>query len=125
MRIHLAFAFYILLAAAVTGASRAEWAVVLLCIGAVTSAELINTALEKVCDRFCPEHSADVGLIKDMAAAAVLVFGLVSAVVGGIIFFNAEKVGATIAFFSRYPVFAIVIVATLPVAIYLVFRKYK
>ena len=125
MRVHLSFAFYILLACAVTGVSRAELLVVVLCIAAVITAELMNTALEKLCDRVCPDRSREIALVKDMAAGAVFIFSVASAIAGGVIFFNAEKVNGALDFARNYPVFAALIVASIPAAAYLTFRKYK
>jgi len=70
--------------------SLTEWLWLLLMIGLVTSAELLNTAIEEVCNCMRDE----LGLpykssqrARDVAAGAVLVLAVVAAVVGGIIFF--------------------------------------
>lgn len=63
-----------------------EWGIILLCIAAVVSAELFNTAIEIMADHFCPHFHTKVKRIKDCAAAAVLVTSLASASVGLIIF---------------------------------------
>ena len=63
-----------------------EWLIVLLCIGAVLSLEILNTALEILCDKLSPEKHEKIKLVKDMAAGAVLVASLVAAIAGGIIF---------------------------------------
>jgi diacylglycerol kinase (ATP) len=34
--------------------------------------ELLNTAIEKLCDRLHPDHHEDVGYVKDLGSAAVL-----------------------------------------------------
>lgn len=52
------------------------WALFLLLITCVLSAELVNTALENVVDRLHPEKHPSIGLAKDCAAGAVLVFAL-------------------------------------------------
>jgi diacylglycerol kinase len=55
---------------------RAEalwWALVAAGCAAVLSTELMNTALEHLCDVLHPEDSEAIGLIKDCAAAAVLI----------------------------------------------------
>jgi diacylglycerol kinase len=124
-RFHLAFAFYVAIAGAVTGLSAAEWIFVLLCIGAVTGAEICNTAVEKLCDTLHPGQLRGIGLVKDMMAGAVLMASASSAVIGGIIFFSAEKLKKAAAFVGSYPFLAVLIAATLPPAAYLVFRSYK
>ncbi|MDH3325244.1 MAG: diacylglycerol kinase [Gammaproteobacteria bacterium] len=48
------------------------WAIIVIMITAVLTAELFNTALEELCDYVQPEHHDAIGKIKDVAAAAVL-----------------------------------------------------
>jgi diacylglycerol kinase len=63
-----------------------EWAVLIICIGIVIAFELMNTAVELVCNRISTDHHPLTGLIKDLSAAAVLVVSIASAVVGFILF---------------------------------------
>lgn len=63
-----------------------EWCVVLMCIGIVISLEILNTAIENFVDLIEPNHHPKAGAIKDLSAGAVLVFSIISAVVGIIIF---------------------------------------
>jgi diacylglycerol kinase len=63
-----------------------EWAVLLLCCGAVLAAELINTAIERAVDIAAPEKHPLAEAAKDIAAGAVLVMSLFAAAVGLIIF---------------------------------------
>ena len=123
-RIHLAFAFYVLLAAIVTRLSETEWILVLICIGAVTGAEIFNTAIEKLCDTLHPTWSKGIGLVKDMTAGAVLMFAISSAAIGGIIFFNNDKMTKLVSFAKDNIVLSVLIIISLPVAVFLVFRRY-
>lgn len=66
-----------------------SWAIVLLCIGCVLAAELMNTALETVVDLVSPEYHPLAGHAKDIAAAAVYVLCFLVAVVGVCVFANA------------------------------------
>jgi len=66
--------------------STIEFLIVILMIGLVLTAELFNTALEELCDKFQPEHDPHIGKIKDLAAAAVLVSSLTALIVGFIIY---------------------------------------
>lgn len=68
------------------GVSKIEWIVLLLCIGAVLSLELMNTALEKLTDLISPEIHPLAGAAKDIAAASVLIFSIIAAIIGLIIF---------------------------------------
>lgn len=63
-----------------------EWMLVFLCIGMVIGMELMNTALEAMADVLHPEHHPKIGLVKDLAAGAVLITAIIAACIGGIIF---------------------------------------
>lgn len=64
-----------------------EWIAVLLCIGAVLSAEMMNSALEKLCDYIQPSFNPEIRIIKDIAAGGVLFIAIISAIIGASIFF--------------------------------------
>lgn len=59
-----------------------DWAVIILAIALVWTAEFINTALEAIVDLASPQrnHLAKIG--KDVGAAAVLIAALASALIG-------------------------------------------
>lgn len=63
-----------------------EWLVLFLIIGLVIATELINTSIEATIDLVTDEINPLAKIAKDTAAAAVLVFGLTSLVVGALIF---------------------------------------
>jgi diacylglycerol kinase (ATP) len=54
------------------------WAILLVCCGAVLTAELFNSALERLLDHLHPTVHPAVALVKDLAAAAVLALSLAS-----------------------------------------------
>jgi diacylglycerol kinase len=61
---------------------RRDWALLVLAIGLVLSAEAMNTALEALADRVAPERHPLVAKAKDVAAGAVLIAALAAAVLG-------------------------------------------
>jgi diacylglycerol kinase len=63
-----------------------EWIWVLGCIVMVISLEMINSAIEKVCNLITTEYSPAIKTIKDIAAGAVLFSSIIAAIIGGIIF---------------------------------------
>jgi diacylglycerol kinase len=63
-----------------------EWLIIILCIGTVLMCEAFNTALEFLTDLASPAIHPLAKKAKDSAAAAVLIFAIVSVVVGIIIF---------------------------------------
>ncbi|KGM39507.1 diacylglycerol kinase [Aquabacterium sp. NJ1] len=58
------------------------WAVMALTVGLVVATELLNTALEALCDHLHPQRHEAIKLTKDVAAAAVLVSSLAALIVG-------------------------------------------
>jgi diacylglycerol kinase len=66
--------------------SAMEWLFVAGCCMLVLSMELMNTAIENVCNLVSGEYHPLIKIVKDVAAAAVLVSAIGSSVGGGIIF---------------------------------------
>ena len=64
-----------------------EWIAVLLCIGTVLSAEMMNSSLEKLCDYTQPSFNLQIKIIKDVSGGAVLFISIISAIIGVLIFF--------------------------------------
>ena len=85
-KIHSGFTIMVITAGFLFKISQFEWLVILICIGAVLAAELINTAIEELCDIVHKEKHEGIKLVKDMAAAAVLVTAISATVSGTIIF---------------------------------------
>jgi len=50
-----------------------EWLAFIVCIFVVISLEIVNSCLENICNLICEEYNERIRIIKDMAAAAVLV----------------------------------------------------
>lgn len=63
-----------------------EWALIVLCIALVIGMEMINSAIEKTCDRITREQDDYVRYVKDMAAGAVLWTSIAAAIVGALVF---------------------------------------
>ena len=61
-------------------------AIIFLVCFAVLSAEMLNTAIEKICDFVHPEFSERIGLVKDFSAGAVLLLAFVSVIIGLLIY---------------------------------------
>ena len=65
---------------------RGEWLIVSLAIALVWTAEILNTAIEKLCDVVSPEHHPGVKQVKDIAAGGVLVSAVGALIVAILIF---------------------------------------
>ena len=84
--IHLVFAAAVIVCGFAFNVSRFEWLILILCIGFVLVAEVMNTAFEELVDLISPGFSKKAGRIKDIGAGAVLLASLVSAIAGLLIF---------------------------------------
>jgi len=65
---------------------RVEWFAVGVSIALMLGAELMNTAIEYVCDSLRPEYDSKIKVAKDAAAGACLVMALFALTVGLIVF---------------------------------------
>ena len=63
-----------------------EWIIVLICIAMVIGFEMLNTAIETLCNMVQEEYHPLIKIIKDVAAAAVLWVSIISVIIGLIIF---------------------------------------
>lgn len=66
--------------------SMFDWGLIILSCGMVLAAETFNSAVETLTDIVHPEQDPRAGLVKDLAAGAVLITAMVAAIVGLLIF---------------------------------------
>lgn len=85
-RLHLVLATVVILSGLYLHITHTEWLFVGVAIGTVLVMEMINTAIEKLCDLLYKDFHPGVKIIKDIAAAAVLVTAIMSACIGMLIF---------------------------------------
>jgi len=85
-RIHTAIAILVVVMGIVLGISRIEWIIIILCIGIVFAAEILNTSIERLVDIVSPQISEKAGIVKDIAAGAVLLSAVFSVITGFLIF---------------------------------------
>ncbi len=86
MKIHLGAAVIALVLSGFFRLSWQEFLFVLLAIALVLLAEAFNTAIETVVDLVSPDYHKLAGRAKDIAAGAVLVAAIFSAIVGIVVF---------------------------------------
>jgi diacylglycerol kinase len=89
MKIHLLVSIIAIAMGFFLQINEVKWLVIILSISIVITAELFNTAIEKIVNGIVksnPERYDEMGLPKDMAAGAVLVAAIASLIVGLIIF---------------------------------------
>lgn len=86
VRIHTIAAIAVIILAAYFQISTLEFIIILLAIGLVITAEVVNTVIEDLLDLIHPGHHPVVGRIKDALAGAVLIAAIIAATVGLLIF---------------------------------------
>ncbi|UIR57563.1 diacylglycerol kinase family protein [Sphingobacterium sp. SRCM116780] len=85
-RIHFIATIIVIIAGFFFHISTTEWLIVILCIGAVFSLEIINSAIENLADLVCQTPNEFIKKAKDLAAAAVLIAAIVSIIIAMLIF---------------------------------------
>lgn len=87
LKIHALATVAVMVAGVVYRITTLEWAIILLCVGGVWAAELLNTAIEAAVDLAIGDTLHPLAKIaKDAAAGAVLVLSIVASIVGMLIF---------------------------------------
>jgi diacylglycerol kinase (ATP) len=86
MRIHFSLAVLVLVGALVTGVDKFELVALLIVIGFVLIAEMVNTAIEGAIDVATTSFDPMAKLAKDIAAGAVLIATVTAVAVGYLVF---------------------------------------
>ncbi len=86
LRIHFVTAVLVTAGGLLLGLSTLEMAVLVLIIGMVITAELINTAIEFMVDLIQPREHPFAAMVKEIAAGAVLFASLVAVIIGFFLF---------------------------------------
>lgn len=107
LRFHFVAAFFVLLFAYISKMNMTQWAVLIITIGSVFAAELINTAIELVCDLYSTEHNPIIGKIKDIAAGAVLVASIAATGVAVFMFIFTGKLMYAFERLLKHPLYFI------------------
>jgi len=84
--IHIVLAAIAVLLGFMLNISSIEWVTIIIVISLVISAEIFNTAIEEIVNFISPQKNKKAGIIKDLAAGAVLVLSMGALITGIIIF---------------------------------------
>jgi diacylglycerol kinase len=85
-RIHLTAAIVAITIAIILKINAFEWALLIMVIGIVFMAELLNSSIESLADFVNPEWNEKIRIAKDYSAAAVMISAIISLIVGGLLF---------------------------------------
>lgn len=85
-RIHFFISIVVCILGFVFKISMVEWIAILILSAIVIGMEIINSAIERICNFISPEWNENIKQIKDLASLAVLVVSIVAVICGLIIF---------------------------------------
>jgi len=84
--VHLMATLFVCASGCYLGISRNEWIGIVLAVGLVFVAEMINSSIENLTDLVSPQYQELAGKVKDLAAGAVLMAALIAVIIAGLIF---------------------------------------
>lgn len=87
-KIEIIVSFLVILFSLIFQFSINEIILLVIAIFMVLSAEIVNTAVEDICDKIEPNYSSSIGKIKDITASYVLVTGIGAIVIGLLVLTN-------------------------------------
>lgn len=85
LRIMIITGMSVIIMAALLKINNYEWCIIILCIMTTLSAEIMNSAIESMCDFIQPSYNKEIGIVKDLAAGSVLILSIGSTIIGLII----------------------------------------
>ena len=121
-RVHLVAAFYVTIFALMGRASAAEGAILCVCFGLTMGAELMNTAIERLCDKQASGYDGMVRNAKDIAAAGVFVCALACVAVGLCLFLGRGLLAAALSYLAGQVWAAALLLVSAPLALLFIFR---
>lgn len=82
MKIHVSVAILVVIMAFLLKISMIEWIILVLLIGLVLAAEVINTTIENLVDMYTKEYNEKAKVVKDTAAGTVLILAITATIIG-------------------------------------------
>lgn len=116
LRFHLVAAFYVIIFSMFYSFSATQYAVLILLIAVVIALELINTAIENVCDLVTTNQNAHIKTAKDAAAGAVLTVSVAAAVTAVLFFVDMNGIKSAYRFFAGNPVMLVLLIVSAAVS---------
>lgn len=86
IKIHIIIMILVIIFGIILKINKIEWIICIILFGFVISLELINTSIENTVDLITIEKNQKAKIAKDVAAGAVLIAAIISAIIGLIIF---------------------------------------
>lgn len=121
LRFHIVTAVYVYVLSLFYNFDKTEYILLTILIGGVISLELVNSAIERAVSKPRAEKYHLAGAAKDIAAGAVLVFCVASAICGVVLFGELNVIKSIFAFLLKTPPALIGFLLSLVVSFWFVF----
>ncbi len=122
LRFHLVVGCYALFLAFMLELPPDQFAILVLAVALVISLELVNSAIERSQNIIKDEYCEQIGAVKDIAAAAVLVGAICAVAVGFLLFFDPVKLMGVALVFAGNPLYILLFVISVILSIFFVFK---
>jgi undecaprenol kinase len=86
IRFHTYFSVLVILLASTLSLTLVEWILILIAMGGMFVLEMVNSAIERVVDLVTSDYHPLAKQAKDIAAGAVLIYAILSVIIGILIF---------------------------------------
>lgn len=123
MRFHLCAACYVYFFSLFYDFGKVEYAVITGLVCGVLALEMLNSSLERCVERPSPDRYMTAGIVKDMAAGAVLVFCIGAAVCGVLLFGDIKVMRGILSFFIQTPLAMVCFAVSLLASAWFIFGK--
>ncbi len=117
MRFHTVAAFYVILFSSFFNLSRGSFLILMLTISAVMTAEMVNTAIERISDIIASDYNLLARIVKDLAAGAVMLSAIFSVVIGIITFSDLRAYKRILEYFVNYPIMLLMLVISIVLSV--------
>ncbi len=125
MRIHLCMTVLVSFFAYFFRVTQTEYIILVLCFAMVIMSEMVNTAIETLTNLESPSYNNLARIAKDVAAGAVCVVAIATVIVGGFIFFKADKLYDTLQVIITNPIYIALFIVLIILSILFTFNGAK
>lgn len=122
IRFHIVATAFVIVFGILFELSSVEWAVLCLVFSMVIALELVNTAIERVCNVYTTDFHPLIKIAKDVSAGAVLVSAIGSIGVACFIFIKPDKIVQVYNLFLSNPVYIIILLFAIVLALLFIIK---
>ncbi len=123
LRFHICAAIYVYAFSFFYSFTKMQYALITVIVCGVIALEIVNSAIERLCDNPPPEKHDIAGVVKDMAAGAVLIFSIGAAVCGALLFWNTVIFINIFMFFANNLLILSAFILSVALSVWFIFHK--